>query len=213
MLDALKNLWESTGLFQFKDAAGNFDPEYLIKTLIMYVIVGVLVFLAVKKGFEPLLLLPIAIGMLLTNIPGANIFHADWFVSGVPLADGSMSDTVKDVVVHIVNNGGLIDFLYLGVKFGIYPCLIFIGVGAMTDFSPLIADPKRMFMGATAQLGVFVAFFGALLMGFTTKEAAAIGIIGGARSLRGARFCAWSRRIRTRRSWRCGWTERRLTRR
>ena len=180
MLEALKNLWESTGLFQFKDAAGNFSAEFLIKTLVMYAIVGVLVYLAVKKGFEPLLLLPIAVGMLLTNIPGANIFHSDWFVTGVPLADGTFSDSAKDIVLKIISDGGLIDFLYLGVKFGIYPCLIFIGVGAMTDFSPLIADPKRMFMGATAQLGVFVAFFGALLMGFTTKEAASIGIIGGA---------------------------------
>lgn len=180
MLDALKNIWESTGLFQFKDAAGNFDTGYLIKTLIMYVIIGVLVYLAVVKGFEPLLLLPIAIGMLLANIPGANIFHMAWFIDGVELSDGTMSDTMKDIVVKVVNEGGLVDFLYLGVKFGIYPCVIFLGVGAMTDFSPLIADPKRMFMGATAQLGVFVAFFGALMLGFDTNQAASIGIIGGA---------------------------------
>ena len=84
MLDALKNLWENTGLFKFTDAAGNFDIEYLIKTLAMYIIIGVLVYLAVKKGFEPLLLLPIAFGMLLANIPGANIFHSNWFIDGIP---------------------------------------------------------------------------------------------------------------------------------
>ena len=180
MLDALKNIWESTGLFHFE------STEHLIKTLIMYVIVAVLVYLAVKKGFEPLLLLPIAIGMLIANIPGANIFHMDWFIEGVPTgeiaADGTaiMSESLSDIVSYAIGHGGLIDILYLGVKLGIYPSLIFLGVGAMTDFSPLIADPKRMFMGATAQLGVFVAFFGALLLGFTEPEAASIGIIGGA---------------------------------
>ena len=166
MLEALKNLWESTGLFQFE------STEHLIKTLIMYVIVGVLVYLAVVKGFEPLLLLPIALGMLLANIPGANLFHKEMFIS--------TDENFHLVIQNVVDNGGLIDFLYLGVKLGIYPSLIFLGVGAMTDFSPLIADPKRMFMGATAQLGVFVAFFGALLMGFSVTEAASIGIIGGA---------------------------------
>ena len=180
MLDALKNIWESTGLFHFE------STEHLIKTLIMYVIVAVLVYLAVKKGFEPLLLLPIAIGMLIANIPGANIFHMDWFIEGVPTseiaADGTaiMSESLSVIVSYAIGHGGLIDILYLGVKLGIYPSLIFLGVGAMTDFSPLIADPKRMFMGATAQLGVFVAFFGALLLGFTEPEAASIGIIGGA---------------------------------
>ncbi|MCQ2770517.1 MAG: sodium ion-translocating decarboxylase subunit beta [Clostridia bacterium] len=148
------------------------DPELLIKTLIMYVIVGVLVYLAIVKGFEPLLLIPIAVGMLLANLPGAALFHKDLFIS----TDPNFHLMIQDVI----NHGGLIDFLYLGVKLGIYPSLIFLGVGAMTDFSPLIADPKRLFMGATAQLGVFVAFFGALLLGFTEAEAAAIGIIGGA---------------------------------
>ncbi|MCQ2435865.1 MAG: sodium ion-translocating decarboxylase subunit beta [Clostridia bacterium] len=148
------------------------DTELLIKTLIMYVIVGVLVYLAIVKGFEPLLLLPIATGMLLANIPGAELFHSELFISNDPDFEFSILDVVK--------NGNLIDFLYLGVKLGIYPSLIFLGVGAMTDFSPLIADPKRLFMGGTAQFGVFVAFFGAILLGFTVEEAAAIGIIGGA---------------------------------
>ncbi|MBQ0009944.1 MAG: sodium ion-translocating decarboxylase subunit beta [Ruminococcus sp.] len=138
----------------------------------MYVIVGVLVYLAVVKGFEPLLLLPIATGMLLANLPGAELFHKELFISN----DASFKLIIQDVI----ENGGLLDFLYLGVKLGIYPSLIFLGVGAMTDFSPLIADPKRLFMGATAQLGVFVAFFGAILLGFTAEEAGAIGIIGGA---------------------------------
>lgn len=167
MLEAIKNIWESTGLHLFQ---GN--TELMIKTLIMYVIVGVLVYLAVVKGFEPLLLLPIATGMLLANIPGANLFHSELFISTDPNFEFSILD--------VVEKGNLIDFLYLGVKLGIYPSLIFLGVGAMTDFSPLIADPKRLFMGGMAQLGVFVAFFGALLLGFSEAEAAAIGIIGGA---------------------------------
>lgn len=164
MIEFLEKIWESTGLHLFQ---GN--TSLLIKTLIMYVIIGVLVYLAVVKGFEPLLLLPIAAGMLLANIPGANLFHSELFIGD---AEFSILDVVK--------KGNLIDFLYLGVKLGIYPSLIFLGVGAMTDFSPLIADPKRLFMGGTAQLGVFAAFAGALLLGFTDKEAAAIGIISGA---------------------------------
>ena len=155
----------------------------MIKTLIMYVIVGVLVYLAVVKGFEPLLLLPIATGMLLANLPGANLFHMEWFVDGVPvMRDGIevMSTKLSDVVSYAVGNGGLLDILYLGVKLGIYPSLIFLGVGAMTDFSPLISNPKSIFLGGAAQLGVFMAFFGALLFGFSPQVASAIGIIGGA---------------------------------
>ena len=168
MTDFLVKIWESTGLhLLFKD-----DPWLLLKTLIMYVIVGALVYLAIVKGFEPLLLLPIAFGMLLANIPGANLFHSELFISTDPNFEFSITEVIK--------KGNLIDFLYLGVKLGIYPSLIFLGVGAMTDFSPLIADPKRLFMGGTAQLGVFAAFAGALLLGFTVEEAAAIGIIGGA---------------------------------
>lgn len=140
----------------------------LVKTIIMYVIVVVLLYLAIKKKFEPLLLLPIAFGMLLANLPGANLMHLDWFLEKhIEWGD-------------ILNNGGLIDFLYMGVKLGIYPSLIFMGVGAMTDFTALISNPKSLLMGAGAQLGVFVAFFGALLLGFSPNEAASIGIIGGA---------------------------------
>ncbi len=177
MIEAIKNLWETTGLFQFE------STDLMIKTLIMYVIVGVLVYLAIVKGFEPLLLLPIATGMLLANLPGANLFHMEWFVDGVPvMRDGIevMSTNLSDVVSYAVGNGGLLDILYLGVKLGIYPSLIFLGVGAMTDFSPLISNPKSIFLGGAAQLGVFMAFFGALLFGFSPQVASAIGIIGGA---------------------------------
>ena len=176
MLDNLLSLWESTGIAKFFD----YDPWYFGKTLVMYAIVGVLVYLAVKKGFEPLLLLPIATGILLANLPGANLFHMDQFVDGVKLADGTKLTELSDIILHVFDEGGLLDILYLGVKLGIYPSLIFLGVGAMTDFSPLISNPKSVFLGGAAQFGVFAAFFGALLLGFNELEAAAIGIVGGA---------------------------------
>ena len=115
------------------------DPTLLVQTLIMYVIIGVLFYLAIVRKFEPLLLLPIAFGMLLANLPGANLFHMDLFIH----EDGSPIN-----IQTIVEQGDLIDFLYLGVKLGIYPSLIFLGVGAMTDFSALIANPKSLLMGA-----------------------------------------------------------------
>ncbi|MBR5447868.1 MAG: sodium ion-translocating decarboxylase subunit beta [Clostridia bacterium] len=141
----------------------------MVKTLAMYVIIGALLYLAVVKGFEPLLLIPIAFGMLLANLPGANLFHMEEFFLG---------DHVD--IAKVVAEGSLIDFLYLGVKLGIYPSLIFLGIGAMTDFTPLIANPKSLFLGASAQLGVPVAYAGAILIGFVPKAAASIGIIGGA---------------------------------
>jgi len=160
------SLYDSTGLpILFA------DPILLMKTLAMYVIIGALFYLAIVRKFEPLLLLPIAFGMLLANLPGANLFHMDLFIH----EDGSPID-----LQTIVEQGNLIDFLYLGVKLGIYPSLIFLGVGAMTDFSALIANPKSLMLGAAAQLGVFVAFIGALFLGFTPEQAASIGIIGGA---------------------------------
>ena len=163
MLDTLLNFIDSTGVAQLVK-----DPAKLGMTLIMYVIVIVLMYLAIKKKFEPLLLLPIAFGMLLANLPGANMMHLDWFL-----------DKQIDWG-YVLNNGGLIDFLYMGVKLGIYPSLIFMGVGAMTDFTALISNPKSLLMGAGAQLGVFVAFFFALLIGFVPEAASSIGIIGGA---------------------------------
>ena len=163
IMQSLDTFLQGTGIYLL------FQQDGWWKTAIMFLLAGVLVYLASAKGFEPLLLLPIAIGMLLTNIPGAEIFHADWFVQ-------------KDINFgQVLHDGGFLDLLYLGVKLGIYPCLIFIGIGAMTDFTPLIANPKSLLIGAGAQLGVFVAFAGALISGqFTPQEAAAIGIIGGA---------------------------------
>ncbi|MBQ4110801.1 MAG: sodium ion-translocating decarboxylase subunit beta [Clostridia bacterium] len=140
---------------------------------VMIAISCVLLYLAIVKQYEPLLLLPIAFGMLLTNIPLSGVYHPEFFQLQ---EDGSSMVPFKE----LVKKGGLLDFLYLGVKFGIYPPLIFMGVGAMTDFGPLIANPKSLFLGAAAQLGVFVTFFGSLLLGFTVEQAASIGIIGGA---------------------------------
>ena len=143
------------------------------RVLVMLVIACVLLYLAIVKQYEPLLLLPIAFGMLLTNLPGAGLYHSELFAEGHvhwATADGTTFDRVA----------GLLDFLYLGVKLGIYPCLIFVGVGAMTDFGPLIANPKSLLLGAAAQFGIFATFLGASAMGFTPAEAGSIGIIGGA---------------------------------
>lgn len=173
MLENLFQLWQTTGIYKMiyniGEQATTFNPEFY-KTLIMYVIVGVLMYLAIAKGFEPLLLLPIAFGMLLANLPGAELFHKEFFIN----------EQGKILWEQIGHEGGLMDFLYLGVKLGIYPSLIFLAVGAMTDFTPLIANPKSLLMGAGAQFGIYVAFVGALLLGFTPSEAASIGIIGGA---------------------------------
>ena len=138
--------------------------------LVMIVISCILFYLAIVKKFEPLLLLPIAFGMLLTNFPGAGLYHPELFEGG----------HVHWENFSISNNVGLLDYLYLGVKLGIYPCIIFIGVGAMTDFGPLLANPKSFLLGAAAQLGIFATFLGALALGFTYAEAGSIGIIGGA---------------------------------
>ncbi len=143
--------------------------------LVMYLIAGVLIYLAIGRKFEPLLLLPIAIGMLLTNLPGANLFHLEMWI------DHDVAPTVLDSVMLAINKGGFLDLLYVGVKLGIYPCIIFIGIGAMTDFTPLIANPKYFLIGAGAQAGVFVAFSAAFMTGlYTIGQAASIGIIGGA---------------------------------
>ena len=252
MKDGIINFLESTGIAQLFKL-----PDWYLY-IIMYAIIGVLFYLAIVKKFEPLLLMPIAFGMLLANLPGADLMHMDMFFDDfyVNLTDGAFATQIKawfdaagvtivdaakfaeadstalvgmysdgaytfteaaknaleavwskpgelspvmeslfnafkfeDGQIHtkmstiiktVINDGGLVDILYLGVKLGIYPSLIFLGVGAMTDFSPLIANPKSLFMGAGAQLGVFVAFFGAIALGFTTLEAGAIGIIGGA---------------------------------
>ena len=237
MFEAIKKFLGTTGIAKLIDEGNAW--QYIV----MYVIIGALFYLAIVKKFEPLLLLPIAFGMLLANLPGANLIHLDFFfdthyinvensqITGtlelefktfLSYLDPSMytisadridfdfsmipkesfkaietlfsqimdgAATIDESGVHIkmttmikevINNGGLVDILYLGVKLGIYPSLIFMGVGAMTDFSPLIANPKSLLMGAGAQLGVFAAFFFALLIGFTPMEAGAIGIIDGA---------------------------------
>lgn len=157
----------------YDSETGAFNTDFY-KTLIMYVIVGVLVYLGVVKKYEPLLLVPIAFGMLLGNLPGADLMHTEFFLST------DSDHTLLEMVKEVINEGGLVDILYLEVKLGIYPSLIFIGVGAMTDFSPLISNPISLLMGAAAQLGVFVAFAGAIFLGFTPAEAASIGIIGSA---------------------------------
>lgn len=166
LLDSITKFLESTGFA----ILGNEGGLATFRTVVMLVIACVLVYLAIVKGFEPLLLLPIAIGMLLTNLPGGGMFHEEYFMTSGEIDYG-----------EVLRHGGLLDLLYIGVKTGIYPCLIFIGIGAMTDFTPLISNPKSLLIGAGAQLGVFAAFSGALLTGaFTYGEAASIGIIGGA---------------------------------
>ena len=215
LLESLQRFWESTGIYR---TINSLDALWW-QTLVMFLIVGVLVYLAIKKGFEPLLLLPIAIGMLLTNLPGGEMFHSEFWFCDITEINAILDEMktayfsgdfarysllesqflqydawfdfavneagqITDAYVNygnIFQHGGLLDLLYIGVKTGIYPCLIFIGIGAMTDFTPLIANPKSFLIGAGAQLGVFVAFAGAILSGvFTGGEAASIGIIGGA---------------------------------
>ena len=156
--DSLLGLWEGSGIAALLD----------IRQLIMIVISCVLLYLGIKKKFEPLLLVGIAFGMLLTNLPISGLYHPELWTA----AEISYSDVLHD--------GGLLDFLYIGVKTGIYPSLIFLGVGAMTDFGPLLANPKSLILGAAAQLGIFVTFIAAIFMGFTALEAASIAIIGGA---------------------------------
>lgn len=148
------------------------------KNLVMILIACFLLYLAIAKKYEPLLLLPIAFGMLLSNFPAMPndlVFHSE-------LWDAFLDETSPYYHSYgaIMSHGGLLDILYIGVKAGIYPCLIFIGVGAMTDFGPLIANPKSLLLGAAAQLGIFITFICAHAIGFNSAEAASIGIIGGA---------------------------------
>ena len=159
--ESLLKFVDSTGIAGFFSSMG-------WGSVVMIFIAFFLLYLAIRHKFEPLLLLTIAFGMLLTNLPGANLYHTELFAGGH---------------VHwdiFVANAGLLDYLYLGVKLGIYPCLIFVGVGAMTDFGPLIANPKSFLLGAAAQIGIFVTFLGAYALGFSPAQAASIGIIGGA---------------------------------
>ena len=185
IITAIGDFLGTTGIAQMFSSES--DTEWW-KYLIMYIIISGLFYLAIVKKFEPLLLLPIAFGMLLANLPGVNLIHLDFFfddyylknglIAAEQLVDGHVP--LSTMIKEVINKGGLIDVLYLGVKLGVYPSLIFMGVGAMTDFTPLIANPKSLLMGAGSQFGVFVAFFAALFLGFTPMEAGAIGIIGGA---------------------------------
>ena len=142
---------------------------------IMLILSFFLLFLAIKKQYEPLLLLPIAFGMLLTNLPGAGMYHSELWTAFL-----DANSPAYHSYGTIMREGGLLDILYIGVKAGVYPCLIFMGVGAMTDFGPLIANPKSLLLGAAAQLGIFLTFLAANAMGFTEAQAGSIGIIGGA---------------------------------
>ncbi|WMM25429.1 sodium ion-translocating decarboxylase subunit beta [Tissierella sp. MB52-C2] len=140
---------------------------------LMLLVSCILLYLAIAKGFEPLLLIPIAFGMLLANLPEAGLMAP-------PVVQIAPDPITGELVSTTIENGGLLYYLYQGVKLGIYPPLIFLGVGAMTDFGPLIANPKSILLGAAAQFGIFATFIGATLLGFTGPEAASIGIIGGA---------------------------------
>ncbi len=202
-LEILKDLALDSGFARFFMDGG-------WKSLIMIAVACVLLYLGIHKKFEPLLLVGIAFGCLLTNLPGGGLYHMGMWDAYVQdcaydvTNDVALYDEDKGEVIpveeylkqfsadeqpeileelsftDIIHHGGLLDILYIGVKAGIYPCLIFIGVGAMTDFGPLLANPKSMLLGAAAQLGVFLAFFGAILLGFAPNVAASIGIIGGA---------------------------------
>ena len=165
--EILLKLWNDSGFAAI--TTGFMDGGW--QNLVMIVIACVLLYLGIVKKFEPLLLVGIAFGCLLTNLPGASLYHPE-------LWTGFMNGEVG--YGTILHDGGLLDIFYIGVKAGLYPCLIFMGVGAMTDFGPLLSNPKSLLLGAAAQMGVFAAFFGAILLGFTGAQAASIGIIGGA---------------------------------
>ena len=190
-MQAILNFCAQTGFYQF------FQGDNW-KCAVMLLVAIILLFLGIVKKFEPLLLVPIAIGMLVTNLPGAEMFHEILFAGGHihwdlfggnPITAEFIAEMqglgVSEAVLSSVAVGqsvsvGLIDVLYLGIKLGIYPCLIFMGVGAMTDFGPLIANPKSLLLGAAAQLGIFMTYVGCRYLGFTGAEAGSVGIIGGA---------------------------------
>lgn len=184
-MDILNGFWESiVGLWQSSGLTSLGWQNY-----VMILVSIVLIYLAIKKQYEPLLLLPIAFGMLLVNLfpaimatPSTELVSVTQYMADHGGQAGNYAITVLDGVEYynVPTNGGLLYYLYQGVKLGIYPPIIFLGIGAMTDFGPLIADPKSFILGAAAQIGIFLTFFGAILLGFTAPEAASIGIIGGA---------------------------------
>ena len=169
--EVLLNLWNSSG---FAALSAGFTTGGW-QNLVMLIIACVLLYLGIVKQFEPLLMCGIAFGCLLTNLPMGGLYHDElWQAFMDPNSPAYHSYGA------ILQSGGLLDFFYIGVKTSIYPCLIFMGVGAMTDFGPLLSNPKSLLLGAAAQMGVFAAFFGGICLGFTGPEAASIGIIGGA---------------------------------
>ena len=157
----LGRLWQTSGFMQLTD----------VRQIIMIALACVLLYMGIVKKYEPLLLVGIAFGMLLTNLPGASLYHPE-------LWDAYIEGTLG--LGEVIHEGGLLDILYIGVKIGLYPSLIFLGVGAMTDFGPLLANPTSLLLGAAAQFGIFAVLLVSLLIGFTPQEAAALGIIGGA---------------------------------
>ena len=169
--EILLNLWQGSG---FNAIIAGFG-EGGWQNLVMLIIACVLLYLAIVKKFEPLLLTGIAFGCLLSNLPLGGLYHQELWTAFMDPASSAYHSYGA-----IMRDGGLIDIFYIGVKTSLYPCLIFMGVGAMTDFGPLLSNPKSLLLGAAAQLGVFVAFFGGVLLGFTGPQAASIGIIGGA---------------------------------
>ena len=166
--EILLNLWNDSG---FAAIINGFTTAGGWQNLVMIIIACVLLYLGIVKKFEPLLLVGIAFGCLLSNIPNAGMYHGELWTQFMNKEIG---------YGEILKQGGLLDFFYIGVKTSLYPCLIFMGVGAMTDFGPLLSNPKSLLIGAAAQMGVFAAFLGALMLGFNGMQAASIGIIGGA---------------------------------
>ena len=171
-MDAILNFLKQTGFYYL---INGFFAENGWKNLVMIAVSLLLLWLAIKKKFEPLLLIGIAFGMLLTNLPYANLYNQSLWTEF--MTEGS---EYYHSYGYILANGGLLDYLYIGVKTCIYPSLIFLGIGAMTDFGPLISNPKSLLLGAAAQIGIFATFVGAIYLGFNGFEASSIGIIGGA---------------------------------
>ena len=171
LASGMNKFWNEMGLMSFFQGDG-------WKNAVMIAVGCFLLFLAIKKEYEPLLLLPIAFGMILTNLPFAGLFHSAMWNDEFLNPESPFYHSYR----HIMAEGGLLDILYIGVKAGVYPCLIFLGVGAMTDFGPLIANPKSLLLGAAAQIGIFATFLVTQMdwFGFTPEQAASIGIIGGA---------------------------------
>ncbi len=178
----LMNFWQTTGI-----------ANMTWQEMVMLTVAGILLYLAIGKSFEPLLLVPIAFGMLLTNLPMSGVMEiGDTVLRAIsPEAAGETARMLAEPTAEMLREGipveyytespgGLINYFYRGNQLGVFPPLIFMGVGAMTDFGPLIANPRSIFLGAAAQFGIFFTFTGALLLGFTAQEASAIGIIGGA---------------------------------